>query len=107
MPKAVSDSSTLIQLSVLGRLGLLQEFYGHVLIPPAMWQEVVEEGQGRAGAHHCPLVCAPFVLSVASRFIDSRPRTGSVQGSILPLGLTLLNELRQDRTGQKRESPTV
>jgi len=50
MPDAVSDSSTLIHLSVLGRLGLLQEFYGHVLIPPAVWKEVVEEGQGRAGA---------------------------------------------------------
>ncbi|MEW6297938.1 MAG: hypothetical protein AB1671_09400 [Thermodesulfobacteriota bacterium] len=34
MPTAVSDSSTLIHLTVLGRLGLLREFYDQVLIPP-------------------------------------------------------------------------
>ncbi len=50
MPGAVSDSSTLIHLAVLGRLGLLQEFYDQVLIPPAVRKEVVEGGQGRAGA---------------------------------------------------------
>jgi predicted nucleic acid-binding protein len=49
MPVAVSDSSTLIHLAVLGRLVLLREFYGQVLIPPAVWKEVVEEGKGRAG----------------------------------------------------------
>ena len=50
MPAAVSDSSTLIHLAVLGRLGLLREFYDQVLIPPVVWKEVVEEGRGRAGA---------------------------------------------------------
>lgn len=50
MPGAISDSSTLIHLAVLGRLGLLREYYGQVLVPPAVRKEVVEEGQGRAGA---------------------------------------------------------
>jgi predicted nucleic acid-binding protein len=49
MPGVVSDSSTLILLAVLDRVALLQEFYGQVLVPPAVWREVVEEGQGRAG----------------------------------------------------------
>lgn len=49
MPGVVSDSSTLILLAVLGRVALLQEFYGQVLVPPAVWREVVEEGQGRPG----------------------------------------------------------
>ena len=36
MPGAVSDSSTLIHLALLGRLELLRECYGDVLIPPAV-----------------------------------------------------------------------
>jgi uncharacterized protein len=50
MPGAVSDSSTVIHLAAINRLLLLQEFHGDVTIPPAVWREVVEEGQGRAGA---------------------------------------------------------
>ena len=49
MPRAVSNSSTLIHLAVLGHMRLLQDFYEQVLISPAVWKEVVEEGQGRAG----------------------------------------------------------
>lgn len=50
MREAVSDSSTLIHLALIGRLKLLQEYYDQVLIPPAVWREVVDEGQGRADA---------------------------------------------------------
>lgn len=50
MPEAISDSSTLIHLAGIGRLELLKEFYGKILITPAVWKEVVVEGQSRAGA---------------------------------------------------------
>ena len=50
MPKAVSNSSTLTHLSALGRLDLLQTWYEEVVIPPAVWKEVVEQGRGRAGS---------------------------------------------------------
>lgn len=50
MPKAVSDSSTLIHLAGIGRLKLLMEFYKKILIPSAVWKEVVEEGRSRPGA---------------------------------------------------------
>ncbi len=49
MQEAVSDSSTLIHLAGIGRLELLKEFYGKILITPAVWKEVVEEGKGRPG----------------------------------------------------------
>jgi len=50
MREAISDSSTLIHLAGIGRLDLLKEFYGKILITPAVWREVVEEGKDRYGA---------------------------------------------------------
>lgn len=47
---AVADSSTLISLASIGWLSLLREFHGKLLIPPAVWREVVVEGRGRPGA---------------------------------------------------------
>ena len=49
--KAVVNSSVLITLSSIGQLRLLQHrFTGGVLIPDAVWDEVVETGSGRPGA---------------------------------------------------------
>jgi predicted nucleic acid-binding protein len=45
----ICDSSSLIHLGGIGRLGLLRELYGKLIIPKAVWREVVEEGKGRAG----------------------------------------------------------
>lgn len=50
MPKAISNSSTLIHLSSIGKLKLLREFYGKITIPSAVWKEVFEEGKDRIGA---------------------------------------------------------
>lgn len=50
MPVVISDSSTLIHLTGIGRLDLLRKFYAQITIPPAVWSEVVEQGEGRAGA---------------------------------------------------------
>ena len=50
MALVVCDSSTLIPLTSIGRRSLLQTFYGQITIPPAVWNEVVEQGAGRAGA---------------------------------------------------------
>ena len=50
MPLIISDSSTLIHLAAINRLALLFEFYTQIVIPPAVWREVVEQGGGRAGA---------------------------------------------------------
>lgn len=50
MPLVLSDSSTLIHLTAIGRLALLKEIYQKITIPTAVWREVVEEGKRRAGA---------------------------------------------------------
>ena len=48
--KVVSNASPLINLARIGRLDLLQQLYGELLIPEAVWQEVVVDGSGQPGA---------------------------------------------------------
>lgn len=46
----VSNASPLINLARIGRLNLLSQLYSELLIPDAVWQEVVVEGAGYPGA---------------------------------------------------------
>jgi predicted nucleic acid-binding protein len=46
----VSNASPLINLARIGQLGLLQGLYGELVIPEAVWREVVLEGTERPGA---------------------------------------------------------
>jgi len=46
----VSDASPLINLACIHRLNLLRTLYGEVVIPQAVWAEVVVEGEGQPGA---------------------------------------------------------
>ena len=50
MLKVISDASTLIHLTAVGKLSLLCDFYGNVIVPTAVWREVVLEGEERSGA---------------------------------------------------------
>jgi len=50
MALVISDASTLIHLVNIGRLGLLRDLFGQVVVPPAVWKEVVDLGEGRLGA---------------------------------------------------------
>ena len=45
----VSDSSPIISLSMIGQLHLLQQLYSEIVLPQAVYQEVVEEGRHRPG----------------------------------------------------------
>jgi predicted nucleic acid-binding protein len=40
----------LINLAIIGRLDLLQKRFGQILVPPAVWHEVVVEGRGKPGS---------------------------------------------------------
>ena len=46
----VSNASALINLARIGKLNLLRELYGELVIPKAVWHEVVVEGTGQPGA---------------------------------------------------------
>lgn len=60
--RAISNSSVLIALSTIGQLSLLnQRFPDGVLLPQAVWREVVETGAGQPGA---PEVASASWLSI-------------------------------------------
>ena len=46
----ISDSSPLVSLSYIKKLDLLKELYGQLVIPHAVWNEVVVNGAGEPGA---------------------------------------------------------
>jgi predicted nucleic acid-binding protein len=50
MALVISDASALIHLVNIGRLGLLKDFFGQIVVPSAVWKEVVDLGEGRSGA---------------------------------------------------------
>lgn len=69
----VSNTSPLISLARLGHLELLHALYGEVLVPEAVWQEVVIDGAGQPGAseigralwiHRCAVTNWPLVQAL-------------------------------------------
>lgn len=59
--KAVANSSVLIALSAIGQLALLpRRFSGGVLVPRAVWREVVETGKGQPGSEE--IASAPWII---------------------------------------------
>lgn len=48
--KAVVNATPLISLAVLGRLPLLKEIFGEVIVPRTVYREVVQSGAGKPGA---------------------------------------------------------
>lgn len=46
----VADTSCLIALSKIGKLELLKQLFTRILIPKAVYHEVVQQGKGRAGS---------------------------------------------------------
>ena len=47
--RVVSNSSALINLARVGKLTLLRELFGVLIVPDAVWQEVVVEGRDNPG----------------------------------------------------------
>ncbi len=46
----IADSTCLIGLSKIGRLDILRHLFGHIIVPSAVYHEVVIRGTGRTGA---------------------------------------------------------
>lgn len=46
----VSDASVIIALSTIGKLDILRELFREIIIPMAVYNEIVIQGSGRPGA---------------------------------------------------------
>ena len=63
----VSNASPLINLARIDQLDLLQQLYGEVTVPEAVWREVVLEGAGQPGAKELETASWICVESVTNR----------------------------------------
>lgn len=59
----VSDASPLILYASVGRLALLHELFGEIVVPPAVWSEITAGGVGRRGAQE--VESAPWIRQQA------------------------------------------
>lgn len=86
--KIVADASVLIGLSSIGRLTLLHErFPEGVLVPPAVWREVVEQGGERPGAREVAEARWITVREVTDREIVQLLRMGLEEGEAEAIAL--------------------
>lgn len=63
----VSNASPLINLARIGQLDLLQQLYGELTIPEAVWREVVVAGAGQPGAEEIETASWIRVQSATNR----------------------------------------
>lgn len=73
----VSDTSPIINLAVIGQLNLLHRLYGTVVVPQAVYEEIVVEGVGQAGA-----VEVKQASWVEVKQITNRPLVTSLEGDL-------------------------
>jgi len=84
----VADASVLIGLSSIGRLALLHErFSDGVLVPPAVWREVVEQGGERPGAREVAEARWITVREVTAQEIVQLLRMGLEEGEAEAIAL--------------------
>lgn len=72
--KIVSNSSPLITLARIGRLDILLQLYSEIVIPEAVWHEVVVEGAEQPGAE--AIRSAPWIVRQA---VANRPLVRALQ----------------------------
>ena len=88
--KAISNSSILIALSRIERLELLHlRFPEGILVPQAVWREVVETGSGRPGAEEVASVSWVTVRPVGNKALVSLLRLGLDEGEAEAIALSL------------------
>ncbi|MBD2778786.1 DUF3368 domain-containing protein [Iningainema tapete] len=108
--KAISNSSVLIALSRIGQLSLLNErFPQGVLLPEAVWHEVVMSGSGQPGAEEVASATGFTVNKVANESLVSLLRieldAGEAEAIALfneePVDAILLDEKNARRVARR------
>ena len=108
MSVVVSDASPLINLARVGHFELLAAFYGQIVIPQAVYEEVVMRGAGREGSREVRE--APWIEvqaptdELAVRTLIVELGTGEASAIILAQGLgaslLLIDEIHGRRIAQ-------
>ena len=63
MTRVVSNASPLISLARIGKVDLLRDLFEVLVIPEAVWREVVIDGTGQPGAEE--VASADWIMTVA------------------------------------------
>lgn len=98
----VSDSGPIIHLSMIGRTELIHHLFGEVLLPGAVYREVVEAGAGLPGSLELQgaswaTVAEPTPSTRLAKLLESDLDPGEVAAILLALerdaGLILVDDL--------------
>lgn len=103
----ICDAGPLIALALAGQLQVLPALYQSILVPEAVWREVVDSGFGRVGATE--LKTAPWIEVVPSISVDSflEAELGRGESQVIALGrarkaaLVLIDELLARRVASQ------
>lgn len=101
----VSNASPLINLARIDQLDLLQKLYGELLIPEAVWEEVVIEGAGQPGADEIKAASWIKVQAGANRSLTQALRqeldAGEAEAIVLALEAEADLLLMDERVGRE------
>jgi len=101
----VSNSSPLVARSAIGEAGLLANLYDRVVVPDAVWEEVVEQGSGKPGAAQPAAATWLQRSSVADATLISalQEQLGRGEAEAIALGLELSADLllMDERLGRR------
>lgn len=112
---AISDSSPLILLARIGRFELLHDLFSEILIPPAVFDEVVSVNPTRVGALEVKLtprirICElpdPGLLLTISRLGLGESEVIALAQSVGEVDAVILDDYQARRTARQRNLPVV
>ena len=101
----VGDASALINLARIGELDLLRKLYGGIIVPEAVWQDVVVSGAGQPGAEEISTVDWVKRMLVKNRHLVQALRQDLDAGEAEAIALALEIEadllLMDERLGRE------
>jgi len=111
----VSDTSPIINLAAVGEMGLFQRLYGTIVIPQAVYDEVVIAGHGQPGATEVATSAWIETRAVADASAVSRLRGSLDVGEAdaialaaeLAAGLLLMDERKGRAAAAALEIPAI
>jgi predicted nucleic acid-binding protein len=105
----VSNTTPIVKLAAIGRLDLLEQLYGTILIPPAVYHEIVVVGAGLPGAvevqtlpwfQQRSVTSSPFLMQLQLE-LDPGEAEAIALGDEIKADLILLDERRARQSARQ------